>query len=154
MLGQVRKVSVAGDKNDETPSMGQPLLDESEKRDRTNQMLLAAAEIDYQEDIIRERESGINHIHRDVNRINQLFQDVAIHVTQQGESLDHIEANVTSARDQTANANRQLRTASERGPSVRRNLFCLLLVFVLILFVIVLLKISLSPLAINGPTFK
>jgi t-SNARE complex subunit (syntaxin) len=148
MLGQVRNVSVAGERNDGIRTDSRPLIDVADKRERTDQLLLAAAEVDYQEEIIRQREAGINHIHRDVNRIHQLFQDVAVHVSHQGEALDHIEANVDNARDETSNANTQLRIASQRSPSARRNMLCFLLMLILILVLVVLIKESLVPLSI------
>ena len=141
MLGQVKRVTVAGAKDDDLTDRGASAA-ESSARERTDQLLLAAVEVDYQENIVREREEGINHIQRDVHKIHELFQDVALHVSQQGETLDHIETNVTSARDQTSQANEQLLAASRRGPSTRRNLLCIGLVLLLILIGILLIKAS------------
>jgi t-SNARE complex subunit (syntaxin) len=131
MLGQVRKVAIAGDSSNDVDSHDKPLL-ESEIRERTDQLLLAVAEVDYQENLIRERQEGINIIHRDVNTIHNLFLDVASHVSAQGESLDHIESNVTNARDQTSQANEQLSVASRRAPSRRKT--CLQFLLLVLLF--------------------
>lgn len=138
MLGQVRKVALSGERDDHLQNE-RPLL-ESEKRERTDQLLLAAAEIEYQEDIIREREEGINAIHRDVNTIHSLFQDIATHVTTHGEMLDHIESNVTAARDETSRANDELQRASRRGPSGRKTLAQFLLLLLLFVILLVLFK--------------
>jgi t-SNARE complex subunit (syntaxin) len=140
MLGRVQKISVAGERNDDLPPRDRPLLDEDERRNVTDQMLLAAAEVDFQEEIIRQREAGINNIQRDVHRIHDLFQDVAIHVTDQGQVLDHIEANFASAADRTRNANDQLIAANRRRGSTRQNMFCLLLISILILIVLLMIK--------------
>lgn len=40
-----------------------------------------------QEDIIREREEGIRNIHSDIVAIRGLFQEVAWHVSEQGQVL-------------------------------------------------------------------
>lgn len=140
MLGQVKKVTLSGEPDD-MASRDRPLL-EDERQNMTDELLLAAAEIDYQEDIVRQREAGINHIQKDVTRINELFQDVAFHVSAQGEVLDHIEANVTSARDRTGQANQQLVAAHSRSPSTRKNLFCMLMILLLFVLIIGLIKFA------------
>jgi t-SNARE complex subunit (syntaxin) len=144
MLGRVQKVSVSGEHID-VNSAQRVLIDDDERRQATDQMLLAAAEIDYQEEIIRQREAGINNIQRDVHRVHELFQDVAIHVSHQGQTLDHIEANVTSARDRTGEANTQLSLANRRGGGTRQNLLCLVLIAILILILLVMIKSLFKP---------
>lgn len=144
MLGQVKKVSITGERNDDLSSRDRPLLD-SEIRERTDQLLLAAAEVDYQEDIIRQREEGINHIRRDVNQIHDLFQDMAMHVSTQGEMLDNIEVNVTNARDQTGDANEQLRAANRRSPTARKTIMQFLILGLLLLIIILMLKSLIDP---------
>ncbi len=145
MLGRVQKVSVSGERNDDSPSRNRPLLNEDERRDVTDQMLLAAAEVDYQEDIIRQREAGINSIQRDVHRIHDLFQDVAVHVSDQGQILDHIEANVSSAAERTREANDQLNVANRRRGTTRQNMLCLLLISLLILVLLAMIKALFHP---------
>lgn len=149
MLGRVKKVSISGERNDEGTGQERPLL-ESEARERTDQLLIAAAEIDYQEDIIRQRAEGINDIQRDVNQIHGLFQDMAVHVSQQGEMLDNIEVNVTNARDQTGQAREQLERANRRGPSARKTIMQFLLLLLLFIILIALFRTLLHP----GPWFS
>ena len=144
MLGQVKKVSIAGERDDLEPGNDR-LLSESEVRQRTDQLLLASAEIDYQEDLIRQREEGINTIQRDVNTINRLFQDVAVHVTNQGEMLDNIEANVTNARDQTSLANRELSSENRRSPSAKRTFFQFLILLILLIVVVLMIRSLFHP---------
>jgi hypothetical protein len=144
MLGQVKKVSISGERSDIEQGHDQPLL-ESEIRERTDQLLLASAEIDYQEEMIRQRQEGINTIQRDVTTINRLFQDVAVHVSAQGEMLDHIEANVTNARDETERATQELSSASRRAPSGRRTCVHLIVVVVLILVLLAMIRALFLP---------
>ena len=136
---------MAGERNDDTDHRDRPLLDEEERRDVTDQMLLAAAEVDFQEEIIRHRGAGIESIQRDVHRIHDLFQDVAVHVSDQGQTLDHIEANVTSAADRTREANQQLNAANRRQGTTRQNLLCLLLISLLILVLLAMIKSLFRP---------
>jgi len=145
MLGRVQRVSVAGEHNDDVTNPERALLQEADRKQATDNMLLAAAEIDYQEEIIRQREAGINNIQRDVHRVHELFQDVALHVTNQGQTLDHIEANVTSARDRTSEANEQLTDANRRGGTTRQNFLCLLLIVILILVVLAMIRSLFKP---------
>lgn len=144
MLGQVKKVSVAGDENDSIDNNARPLL-ESDIRERTDELLLAAAEVDYQEELIRQRGEGISNIHRDVTQIHGLFQDMSLHVSQQGQMLDNIEANLTVASDRTRNANEQLTTAARRIPNARQNCMRALLLVILLLFMVLMFRALLVP---------
>lgn len=144
MLGQVKKVSISGERSDIEQGSERPLL-EAEIRERTDQLLLASAEVDYQEELIRQRQEGINSIQRDVTTINRLFQDVSTHVAAQGEMLDHIEANVTNARDQTSRATQELTSATRRGPSGRRTCVHLLVIAILILVLLAMFRALFQP---------
>ena len=144
MIGQVKKVALSGERGDVETGQ-ERLLSDPEIRERTDELLLASAEIDYQEDLVRQRGEGITSIQRDVNTINRLFQDVATHVSNQGEMLDNIEANVTSARDQTSLANRELSTANRRGPTAKRTFLYFLLLLLLLLFMILLMRSLVYP---------
>lgn len=139
MLGQVQKVSLASRDAASTSDANQGLLDR-EVQERTDELLLAAAEVDYQEELIRQRAEGISDIHRDVNQIHGLFQDMSLHVSQQGQMLDNIEAHLISASERTRSANEQLGVASRRAPSVRQNLMCALLLVLLFLVMIALFR--------------
>lgn len=94
-------------------------------------------EVDYQENLIIERESEIRNIEQSVGELNELFRDVAHMVHEQGQSLDVISANVTSTRDDTQNADQQLRTASRHQKSARGKACILLVILVIVLTVII-----------------
>ncbi|OQN98984.1 hypothetical protein B0A48_14844 [Cryoendolithus antarcticus] len=96
------------------------------------------AEVDFQETLIIEREVEIQNIERNVAELNELFRDVAHMVHEQGQSLDIISENVTSTRDDTRNADQQLRTASRHQKSARGKACCLLMILVIVLVVIIL----------------
>jgi t-SNARE complex subunit (syntaxin) len=135
---------MSGDKTDEVET-SLIHVTESEIKERTDELLLASAEVDYQEELIRDRSQGISNIQRDVNTINRLFQDVSAHVSHQGDMLEHIETNVTNARDQTQRATHELATASRRSPSGRRTCLQLLVVLFLVLVALALLRSLLRP---------
>ncbi|EER18479.1 hypothetical protein Pmar_PMAR005422 [Perkinsus marinus ATCC 50983] len=101
--------------------MVEPMADHSQPvEDPTDALLLSMAELDLQEDIIREREEGIRNIHSDIVAIRGLFQEVAWHVSEQGQVIDNIETNMGQAAHRTGQANRELAIASER---VRKNIY-------------------------------
>lgn len=95
------------------------------------------SDVDFQETLIIERESEIRNIEQSVGELNELFRDVAHMVHEQGQSLDVISDNVTQTRDDTRNADQQLRTASRHQKSARGKACCLLLILVVVLTVII-----------------
>ncbi|KAF2771204.1 t-SNARE [Teratosphaeria nubilosa] len=112
---------------------------------RTQQQLLQQEprlanqdEVDFQEQLIVERESEIRNIEQSVGELNELFRDVAHMVHEQGTSLDIISENVTQTRDDTRNADQQLRTAARHQKSARGKACCLLIILVLVLTIIIL----------------
>lgn len=100
--------------------------------------LAEQSEVDFQETLIVEREAEIRNIEQSVGELNELFRDVAHMVHEQGSTLDVIDANVTQTRDDTRNAEQQLRTASRHQKSARGKACCLLLILVLVLTVVIL----------------
>jgi len=110
----------------------QELLQEQQPR------LANQDEVDFQESLIIERESEIRNIEQSVGELNELFRDVAHMVHEQGTSLDIISENVTQTRDDTQNADQQLRTASKHQKSARGKACCLLLILVVVLVIIIL----------------
>ena len=100
--------------------------------------LAEQSEVDFQETLIIERETEIRNIEQSVGELNELFRDVAHMVNEQGTVLDVIDANVTQTRDDTQNAEQQLRTASRHQKSARGKACCLLVILVIVLTVIIL----------------
>ncbi|KAK3109243.1 SNAP receptor [Teratosphaeriaceae sp. CCFEE 6253] len=95
-------------------------------------------EVDFQESLIIERESEIRNIEQSVGELNELFRDVAHMVHEQGGQLDVISDNVVQTRDDTQNADQQLRTASRHQRSARGKACCLLVILVVVLTIIIL----------------
>lgn len=96
------------------------------------------SEVDFQESLIIERESEIIQIEQSVSELNELFRDVATMVHDQGQTLDIISENVMNTRDDTRNADQQLRTASRHQKSARGKACCLLIILAIVLAVIIL----------------
>lgn len=96
------------------------------------------SEVDFQESLIIEREAEIRNIEQSVGELNELFRDVAHMVREQEPILDAIDANVTNTRDDTRNADIQLRQASRHQKSARGKACCLLVILVIVLTVVIL----------------
>lgn len=123
--------------NPTSPSGGQQ--QQQQQQLQAQQPRLAdQSEVDFQESLIIERESEIRNIEQSVGELNELFRDVAHMVHEQGQSLDIISDNVTQTRDDTQNADQQLRTASRHQKSARGKACCLLLILVIVLTVVIL----------------
>ncbi|CAK4033071.1 t-SNARE [Lecanosticta acicola] len=95
------------------------------------------SDVDFQENLIIERESEIQNIEQSVSELNELFRDVATMVHDQGQQLDTIDANVMQTRDDTRNADSQLRTASRHQKSARGKACCLLIILAIVLALII-----------------
>ena len=94
--------------------------------------------MDFQEQMIIEREAEIRQIESSVTELNELFRDVAHIVHEQGEQLDIISDNVQTTRDDTRGADSELRTASRHQQSARNKACCLLLILAVVLIVVIL----------------
>lgn len=121
------------------PSEGGSAQQQQQQLQQHEQLRLAdQSEVDFQESLIIERESEIRNIESSVSELNELFRDVATMVHDQGQSLDIIETNVTQTRDDTRNADQQLRTASRHQKSARGKACCLLIILAIVLAVVIL----------------
>lgn len=95
-------------------------------------------EVDYQENLIIEREGEIRQIEQSVGELNELFRDVAHIVREQGDVLDTIDVNVENTLQDTRGADTELRSASRYQQSARNKACCLLLIMAIVLIIVVL----------------
>ena len=114
-------------------SGGQQLQQQQQKAALADQ-----SEVNFNETLIIERESEIRNIESSVSELNELFRDVAHMVHEQGQSLDIISENVVQTRDDTRNADQQLRTAARHQKSARGKACCLLVILAIVLAVVIL----------------
>lgn len=97
-----------------------------------------AEELEYQQNLIAQREREIASIQLGIEELNGIFQDIGQMVVEQGTVVDTIEGNLylVAANTRTAGAelNRALRYQRRSGG----RLCCLLMILVLVLLVVVL----------------
>jgi t-SNARE complex subunit (syntaxin) len=100
--------------------------------------LAQQAEVDFQENLIIEREDEIRQIEQSVGELNELFRDVAHIVREQGDVLDTIDVNVENTLTDTRGADVELRSASRYQKAARNKACCLLLVLAIVLVIVIL----------------
>ena len=91
-------------------------------------------------EILENREKQINNLHQGVQEISELFQDMSLLVTQQGQNLDNIQSNIESSVNYIESANFQLNKAKNYQYK-KRSRFCCLFLLLFIIIVIILLII-------------
>ena len=95
-------------------------------------------EVDFQENLIIEREGEIRQIEQSVGELNELFRDVATIVREQGDQLDVIDVNVENTLTDTRGADTELRSASRYQKAARNKACCVLLIMgIVLIFVII-----------------
>ncbi|KAK5076440.1 SNAP receptor [Lithohypha guttulata] len=100
--------------------------------------LAEQSEVDFQENLIIEREGEIRQIEQSVGELNELFRDVAHIVREQGDMLDTIDVNVENTLQDTRGADVELRSASRYQKQARNKACCLLLILAIVLVIVVL----------------
>lgn len=100
--------------------------------------LAEQSEVDFQENLIIEREGEIRQIEQSVGELNELFRDVAHIVREQGDMLDTIDVNVENTLADTRGADVELRSASRYQKQARNKACCLLLILAIVLVIVVL----------------
>ena len=91
---------------------------------------------------LQEREQDINRLAHGVQEVSDLFMDMSLLVSYQGEKIDNIEANITSTLSSTTSANKQLIKASiyqqkKRACCIRLTC-CFFLITTIIIFIIII----------------
>lgn len=116
------------------------------------------SEVEFQEQLIQEREGEIAEIEQGITELNQIFRDLATIVTDQGSMIsesaylqrtqppaltrdvqtDNIESNVISVANDTRGASEQLVTAHNYQRKAASRMLCLLVIFIIVLAVVLL----------------
>ncbi|KAF8059198.1 SYP22 [Scenedesmus sp. PABB004] len=99
--------------------------------------------IAYQEALIEERDQGIAEIQRQIGEVNEMFQDLAVLIHDQGQQLTTIDTQIASTTERTREGHRQL-VKAERSQRAARNK-CLMLWLVSGLVLAVILIVLFAP---------
>lgn len=101
---------------------------------QTAQVLAMENDVDL--NLMKERETAIHQLEKDIMDVNQIFKDLGMLVHEQGEVLDSIEANVEHAEIHVSEGTQQLSKARDYQSKARRKKCCLIVVLLVILAVI------------------
>jgi t-SNARE complex subunit (syntaxin) len=93
---------------------------------------------------LQEREQDINKLEHGIQEVSDLFMDMSLLVSYQGEKIDNIETNITSTLSSTNNANKQLVKASRYQQKKRACLIRLMCFFFSIIIIIIIIIVSTS----------
>jgi len=110
--------------------------------------LASQSEVDYQEQLIAEREEEIREIEQGISEINEIFVDLGTMVNEQQGAIDSVWNNVQNVRDDTQAGSRELTSASRYQKNARNRACCLLLILAVVLAV-VLLAVSVLSLSLS-----
>ena len=102
---------------------------------RTNEINLDMAQmqqVDLTELLIQEREQNIDEILTQTVQVNEVFKDLANLVDEQGQLIDKVETNVSSAQSQTQAGVGHLTTAAKYAAKYRCCLIWLLAILALV----------------------
>ncbi|KAK9767976.1 hypothetical protein K7432_001746 [Basidiobolus ranarum] len=142
-VDRARKLSTHNDDYDDEDVDGapeeQPLMGNSQRR---LQLEGLDNEVEFNENLIAEREVEIREIEQGITELNEIFRDLGTIVNEQQSLLDNIESNVTNMAVHVRNAAEELGSAATYQKKARNKMCCMLLIFAVIAVVIVLLAIS------------
>ena len=105
---------------------------------RRQELMSNEGEMEYNNALIAEREQGIQEIQQQIGEVNEIFQDLAVLVNEQGQMIDDIEANIVSTAVRTKDARRELTKADKSQKAARNKMICLAIVIAVVLVVLIL----------------
>jgi len=122
------------------PGLG---LDFDKKRPAEEEESLVQAQameddIQFNEQIVQERNREIREIETAVVEVGQIFQDLAAMVNEQGVMVDNIEANISSSVEATSTGVVQLEGAEEYQIRARKKCVCISIIVVVAVAIIVI----------------
>ncbi|KAJ6239833.1 hypothetical protein M0813_24753 [Anaeramoeba flamelloides] len=110
-----------------------------EKQER--EMVQLGNQIEYQNDIINEREEGILEIEAAVTDVNEMMRDIASMVHEQGKGIELIADNVETTKQRVNDGVDNLRTANKYQKKSRKKSCWLLMIIACVILVVVLIVI-------------
>ena len=115
----------------------------ADARQQQHQQDHVALHVDVYDEIMHERSHEIREIAENVEVVNEIFQHIRELVQEQGEQLDEVDGNVTSAHDKTTAGRKELEKARELQQASRNKYIAgglILLFFVIAVSTVMLRK--------------
>ena len=105
---------------------------------RRQELMHNEGEMEFNNALIEEREQGILEIQQQIGEVNEIFQDLAVLVNEQGQMIDDIEANIVSTAVRTKDPQRELTKADKSQKAARNKMICLAVVIAVVLIILIL----------------
>ena len=118
------------------PLLGQQQL--MQQQQQRSDFAQVDGELEYNNALIEERERGIMEIQQQIGEVNEIFQDLAVLVNEQGSMIDDIEANIVSTAVRTKDAQKELTKADKSQRAARNRLICIVIAVLVSLIVLIL----------------
>ena len=99
-------------------------------------------ELEHTNAVIEEREQDIQQIQFQIGEVTEIFQDLAVLVSEQGEVVEDIEANIVHTYANTEEANKQLKKAAVHQKGARRSLLIVFLIVLIAGLVVAMTSLS------------
>jgi syntaxin 7 len=120
------------------PDERSPLLSQQQHQQSHVLDIVNQEEVDFQTDLIAEREADIASIQRGVREVNTIFRDIGALVSEQGIQIDSVEENISNVASSTQGASKQL-VAADAYQRKRRKWSCIVLVVLTVMLLVVVL---------------
>lgn len=111
-----------------------------EKERREEQLLRQQEVIEEDTALILEREERIQQLEGDILDVNEIFRELGVMVSEQGDQIDSIEANIETACARVEGGYEQLKKAETYQKRSRKKM-CLLLLFLIIIVAVIVIII-------------
>jgi syntaxin 7 len=109
---------------------------------RRQELVRDEGEMEFNNALIEEREQGILEIQQQIGEVNEIFQDLAVLVNEQGQMIDDIEANIVSTAVRTKDAQRELTKADKSQKAARNKMICVAIAVAVVLVFLVLFLLN------------
>lgn len=98
--------------------------------------------VEHNEAVIDERDQEITSLIREIGEINEMFQDVAVLVHDQGQMIDDIETNITRTADQVEVGKQELVQAERHQKKATNKMLWIVLIISVVVAVVVVVVLS------------
>ncbi|GLC56266.1 hypothetical protein PLESTB_001086200 [Pleodorina starrii] len=129
------------------PSASAPREDDIEaavRKQAQQQAEVASLEdsVRYHEALIEERDAGIAEIQRQIGEVNEMFQDLAVLIADQGEQLQTVDTHITSVAERVKEGQQELVAASRSSRAVRNRCLWLWLLAAVVVSVLLIILLT------------
>mmetsp|Transcript_26313 Transcript_26313/g.78136 ORF Transcript_26313/g.78136 Transcript_26313/m.78136 type:complete len:274 (-) Transcript_26313:222-1043(-) len=98
-----------------------------------------ANSVAFNEQLIEERDAGIEEIAHQIGEVNEMFQDLAVLINDQGVQVNTVDEHISSTAERIKEGSRELVKAERHGRAARNRCLCIWLVAATVVSIIIIL---------------